>query len=553
MRITIAQLNPVVGDLSGNLDRLEHLLAREGAGTDLVVLPELYLTGYPPFGLLDKAWFRQQVSTALEHLRGLSARYRETAILVGAAVPRATETGKGWYNSALLYAGGELLWAQDKATLPAYDLFNEAAYFQSGQPAPVVTLNGKRLGVVIGEDLWTLASATRAELEPSPLLTELAAQTGLIINLAAYPFYSGWEDKLYRFGAACAQRFQIPFLFVNQVGANEELIFCGQSLLVSADGTTRYVAPSFQEAVAVVDLDAEESPADQSAVPARPSARRMVYDALVLGIRDYARKTGFTKAVIGLSGGIDSALVCCLAAEALGPENVLAVTMPSPFSSVGSVEDSRVLAQNLGIDFKMIPITAFFQSFLTGLRPYIGHPNGPHDTTEENLQARIRANILMALSNKYGYLVLSAGNKSEMMVGYSTLNGVDLSGGLAVLADVPKTIVYELATEANREREVIPVEIITKPPSAELRPDQLDQDTLPPYPILDRVLALYLDENWTPDEIKAAGFAVETVDWVIKAVHRSEYKRRQTAPGLRVTTNPLGPKRRLPVAGKLQI
>ena len=552
MRITIAQLNPVVGDLSGNLDRIEHLLAREAAGSDLLVLPELYLTGYPPFGLLDKAWFRQQISAAQEHLRYLSARYRKTAILVGAPTPRADGAGKGWYNSALLYVGGELLWTQNKATLPAYDPFNEAAYFQPGQPAPVVTFNGKRLGVVIGEDLWTMASATRAELEPSPLLTELAAQTGLIINLAAYPFYYGWEEKLYRFGAACAQRFGIPFLFVNQVGANEETIFSGQSLLFNGDGTAHYVAPAFQETVAVVDLEAETFSGAMSASPSLPSARRMIYDALVLGIRDYARKTGFTKTVIGLSGGIDSAVVCCLAAEALGPQNVLAVTMPSPYSSVGSVEDSRVLAGNLGIDFQVIPITSFFQSFLTGLRPYIGHPNGPHDTTEENLQARIRANILLALSNKYGYLVLSAGNKSELMVGYSTLNGVDLCGGLAVLADVPKTMVYELAKEVNREREVIPEAIMTKPPSAELRPDQLDQDTLPPYPILDRILALYLDENWTPAEIKAAGFAAETVDWVIKAVHRSEYKRRQMAPGLRVTTNPLGPKRRLPIAGKFE-
>lgn len=549
MRIAIAQLNPFVGDLQGNLDRLESLLAQEGATSDLVVLPELYLTGYPPFGLLEKEWFRQQVTAALERLRQLSARYPETAILVGAPRPTRTDTGKGWHNSAFLFGGGELLMAQDKTTLPAYDLFNEAAYFLPGQPAVVVTLKGKRLGIIVGEDLWTLASGTAAELTPSPLLTELVAQTELIINLAAYPFYYGWEDKLYRFGAACAQRFRRPFLFVNQVGANEEMIFSGQSLFFSSEGTPRYIGPAFQEAVVVVDLQAEAA----SPLPSRPSALRMVYDALVLGIRDYARKTGFTKATFGLSGGIDSALVCCLAAAALGPENVLAVAMPSPYSSVGSVEDSRVLAQNLGVEFKVIPITSFFENFLTGLKPYLGPQKNPHDTTEENLQARIRANILLALSNKHGYLVLSAANKSELMVGYSTLNGVDLIGGLAVLADVPKTMVYQLAAEINREQEVIPAAIITKPPSAELRPDQLDEDTLPPYPILDQVLALYLNENRTPEEIKAAGFAGETVDWIIKAVHRSEYKRRQVAPGLQVTTNPLGPKRRLPVAGRFGI
>lgn len=551
MRITVAQLNPVVGDVKGNLARIEGLMADEDDRGNLLVLPELYLTGYPPFGLLEKGWFRQQVSETLAQLPALSSRYPETAILVGAPTPIAAGTGREWHNSALLYAGGELLLTLDKALLPAYDLFNEAAYFQPGETekASVVNYNGKRLGVIIGEDLWTVSSALETELIPSPRLTELAAQSEVIISLGAYPFYYGWDDKLYRFGATCACRFRTPFLFVNQVGANEETIFSGQSLFFNEEGTPLYVAPSFQEAVALVDPG--EKPSARQ-VP-RPSGLRAVYDGLILGIRDYARKTGFTKATLGLSGGIDSALVCCLAAEALGPENVLAVAMPSPYSSAGSVEDSRVLAENLGVEFKVIPITPFFQTFLTGLAPYLTSQKDATDTTEENLQARIRANILLALSNKYGYLVLGAGNKSELMVGYCTLNGVDMIGGLGVLSDVPKTMVYELAAVVNREREVIPTVIMTKPPSAELRPGQTDSDTLPPYPILDRVLTLYLDENRTPEEISAEGFSVETVAWIIRTFHRTEYKRRQTAPGLRVTTNPLGPQRRLPVAGRLEI
>ncbi|NLY91433.1 MAG: NAD+ synthase [Firmicutes bacterium] len=549
MKIVLAQLNPVIGDLAGNLDRIEQLLATAGATADLLVLPELYLTGYPPYGLLEKRWFRGQVEAALARLEAISARYPETGILVGAPTPAPGDSSPTWYNSALFLAGGKRMATQNKGFLPPYDLFNEAVYFQPGSSASVVNFKGKRLGIIIGEDLWARASASQEELVPSPFLTGIADRCDLVVTLAAYPFIDGWTDQLYRFGAASARRFRRPFLLVNQVGANEELIFSGESFLFNPEGAPLFVAPAFQEAVAVVDPEGSPSPH----ITPRPPARQAIYKALILGIRDYARKNGFTKAVLGLSGGIDSAVVCCLAAAALGPENVLAVTMPSPYSSVGSVEDSRQLAATLGVGFMEIPITPYFQAYLEGLAPFIGPARNPGDTTEENIQARIRANILMALSNRYGYLVLGAGNKSELMVGYCTLNGVDMTGGLGVLSDVPKTMVYELAAEINQGREVIPAAIITKPPSAELRPDQTDQDTLPPYPILDRVLKLYLDENRTPEEITAQGFNRETVAWIIKAVHRTEYKRRQVVPGLRVTTNPLGPRYRLPVGGKIQI
>ncbi len=547
MKITIAQLNPVIGDLAGNLDRIEGLLVTEGAPAELLVLPELYLTGYPPYGLLEKRWFRGQVAEALARLTALSARHPETGILVGAPTPALGDSGRPWHNSALFLAGGKFLATENKGFLPPYDLFNEADYFQPGKTASVVNFKGKSLGVIIGEDLWTPASAKEEALRPSPFLTKIAARSDLVVALAAYPFADGWTDKLYRFGAACARGFRKPFLLVNQVGANEELIFAGESFLFNPEGVPLYVAPAFQEAVAEVDPEGSPPPC----LTPRPSARQAVYKALVLGIKDYARKNGFTKAVLGLSGGIDSAVVCCLAAAALGPENVLAVTMPSPYSSVGSVADSRRLAENLGVGFCEIPITSLFQAYLDGLAPFLGTEQNPGDTTEENIQTRIRANILMALSNKYGYLVLGAGNKSELMVGYCTLNGVDTTGGLGVLSDVPKTMVYELAAEINQEEEIIPATIITKPPSAELRPDQTDEDTLPPYPILDRVLKLYLDENQTPEEITAQGFSRETMAWIIKAVHRTEYKRRQVAPGLRVTTNSLRPRYRLPVGGKI--
>jgi NAD+ synthase (glutamine-hydrolysing) len=548
MKITIGQLNPLIGDLAGNITRIEQLLATEAASADLLVLPELYLTGYPPHGLLGKRWFQREVDTGLTRLQALSARYPETGILLGAPTPIALGVDRPcpWYNSALFFAGGKLLGTHNKSYLPPYPSFNEAAYFQPGSSSSIVNFKGKRLGIMIGEDLWLPSSASEAELLPSPLLTALAAECDLIITLAALPFFAAGNDQLYRFGAACARRFRKPFLLVNQVGANEELVFKGESLFFNAEGTPLLVAPSFREAVILVDSEATPPPQ----LPSRPSVSRAVYEALVLGIRDYARKTGFTKAALGLSGGIDSAVVCCLAAAALGPEKVLAVSMPSPYTSPASIMEARILAENLGVGFQEIPITPLLQAYLHALTPYLGSKKEAGDTTEENLQARIRANILMALSNKYGYLVLGAGNKSELMVGYCTLNGVDMIGGLGVLSDVPKTMVYELAAEINQEHEVIPVATIKKPPSAELRPDQTDTDTLPPYPVLDPILAQYLDQNRTREEIIAQGFASETVTWVLQTVHRTAYKRRQAAPGLRVTTNPLGAAPRLPVVGK---
>ncbi len=548
MKITIGQLNPVVGDIEGNSGRIRSLLAQEAGKADLIVLPELFLSGYPPLGLLTKEWFQQGINKALQELVDCSARYPQTGILVG--LPRTGEDGgrRVLYNSAVLIYRGLIHFTQDKTALPAYDLFDETAYFQPAAQFSTVQFKDQALGVLIGEDLWAEAlpspSGTGSSLQSS--LSQLAGQADLIINLAAFPFYMGGVEELYTRASERARRLQTPLLLVNQVGANDEFVFPGQSMLFNADGEPLLVAPAFQEFTMTVDpaaLTPLTGPRWQPAIST-------VHDALVLGIKDYCRKSGFRQAVLGLSGGIDSAVVCCLAAEALGSENVLALSLPSPYSSAASIEDAAQLAARLGVQFAVVPISRLYQETLDLLYRHWSAEPGAIGLAEENLQARIRTNILMAYSNKFGYLVLTAGNLSELLVGYCTLYGADMSGGLAVLSDLTKTLVYELAAELNRDREIIPERIIKKAPSAELRPDQRDQDTLPPYPLLDQILQLYTVENLSPDQIVARGFPAEMVNWVIRAVHRSEFKRRQALPGLRVIRNPLHRWARLPVAGR---
>lgn len=548
MKITIGQLNPVVGDVEGNSERLRRLLAQEVGRTDLIVLPELFLTGYPPLDLLTKEWFRQKVATALRELVDLSAHYPQTGILVGAPRPAEGNNDRVLRNSAVLLYRGTVHFTQDKSVLPAYDLFDETSYFQPATQVSTVTFKGLKLGLIVGEDLWSGAplAAPGPFLSAGNPLAELAGKADLIINIAAFPFYMGWAEKLYHLVADCARLYQTPLLLVNQVGANDEQVFHGQSMIFNAQGEPLLVAPSFQEYTTTVEISTLTPQLDLKL----QSAIGMVHDALVLGIRDYCRKTGFSRVVLGLSGGIDSAVVCCLAAEAVGSENVLALSLPSPYSPPASVDDAAQLARRLEVKFDVVPISSLYQESLDILyRHWSGAPNGS-GLTEENLQARIRTNILMAYSNKFGYLVLVAGNLSELLVGYCTLYGVDMSGGISVLSDLSKTLVYQLAAELNQDRELIPEAIINKAPSAELRPDQVDQDTLPSYPLLDQILRLYTEENRSPKEMIALGFTPEMVDWVIKAVHRSEYKRRLALPGLRVIRNPLNRRARLPVAGR---
>jgi len=545
MKVTLAQLNPTIGDFTGNLAKVEQTLTACAADApDLVVFPELFLTGYPPRDLLERMWFVHQAQEAVDTLLAISRRYPQIGILVGAPLPTGRPTGKGLYNTALLIQDGRVLFRQNKSLLPTYDVFDEARYFDPAPEVGVVPFRGEVLGISICEDAWTDPELwLRLPYDSDPIAKLAAAGATLLLNISASPFWVGKEGIRYRLVSNHARKYGLPFLFVNQVGANDELIFDGRSLFVDGNGRPVNVLPAFAEQVQTVDT--RSTAPDDGYVP--QPAIETIYQALLLGIRDYTRKTGFRQVVLGLSGGIDSAVTCCLAVAALGRENVLGVTMPSPYSSAGSIEDSRQLAGNLGIRFQVIPIADVYAAYLEMLKPAFA--GRPADVTEENVQARIRGNVLMALSNKFGYLVLTTGNKSELAVGYCTLYG-DMSGGLAVIADVPKTLVYELARYINRDGEIIPQACLTKPPSAELRPNQTDQDTLPPYDVLDGILQLYVDEGMSLAEIVARGYDRETVAWVLRAVDRNEYKRWQAAPGLKVTSKAFGMGRRMPVAAK---
>ncbi|MDD2904165.1 MAG: NAD+ synthase [Syntrophales bacterium] len=544
MKITLAQLNPIVGDISGNLRKVTGTLAKYAAVSDLIIFSELFLVGYPPRDLLEKPALIEATMAAVRELLAVSRSFPQTGVLVGAAMPTGLDTGKGLNNCALLIQGGEILFRQNKSLLPTYDVFDETRHFAPAARVEVFPFKGEILGLSICEDAWYDPELWTRCLYPFDPI-EVMAQKGatLLINISSSPFQVGKEEVRFHLLHNHSKKFGLPFIYLNQVGGNDELIFDGRSLVLDSQGAPILVLPAFQEAVAYVD----------PALAAQPGAYEpleeiaSVHDALVLGVRDYLHKCGFSQAVVGLSGGVDSAVTCCLAQRALGKDNVLGVLMPSPYSSEGSIRDSRQLVQNLGIACKEIPITPIYRAYLESLQEHLQVEK--IGVALENIQARIRGNLLMALSNEFGYLVLSTGNKSEMAVGYCTLYG-DMSGGLSVLADVPKTMVYQLARYLNRERTLIPEEIINKAPSAELRPDQKDQDTLPPYDVLDQIMNYYLTEGYCFREIAGLGFVPETVRWVIRAIDRSEYKRRQAAPGLKITSKAFGMGRRIPIAAR---
>lgn len=545
MKVTICQLNPIVGDVAGNLSRIKETLKRtKDEKPDLVVFPELFLTGYPPLDLLERDWFLDQVRGGVEEMVRISSGYPQSGIIFGAPRPTKKDTGRGLYNSAFFVYQGKIEFIQHKSLLPTYDVFDEARYFDQAPEIKIFKFKNEVIGISICEDAWTTAElwARRYyDFDPIQVLARRGAR--IMINIAASPFSIGKEEVRFKLIREHAQKYKVNFLFVNQVGGNDELIFDGTSMVVNDRGEITAYLPSFREDIKTIDLRGDPAirefhPLDQI---------ESVYRALVLGLSDYARKTGFQKALIGLSGGLDSAVVASLARDALGAQNVLGITMPGPFSSVGSVADSERLVQNLGIGFKSIGINDINAEYLKTLKDHFGGRTA--DIAEENIQARIRGNLLMAFSNKFGYLVLATGNKSEISVGYCTLYG-DMSGGLSLIADVPKTMVYKLAAFINRQQEIIPRAIIDKPPSAELRPNQTDQDTLPPYEVLDQILQWHVEEGLDRDEIAKKGFDVQVVDWVIKAVKKNEFKRRQAAPGLKVTSKAFGPGRRMPVAAK---
>ncbi len=561
MKIALAQIDPTVGDFTGNLAKIVDASRRAAElGARLTVFSELAICGYPPADFLEKPSFLARCRVAVDELAE-ATRNLPTAVLAGVALPAHGRSGssssgpadpcsldgKPAVNAAVLLDRGRLLLEQHKRLLPFYDVFDEQRYFSPSAPQKVIDFDGVRLAVTICEDAWNDKNFWPRRLYTVDPIEELMRQhPSLHINLSSSPFWHSKRAIRREMLAAIARRDHIPVLMCNQVGGNDSLIFDGSSLALNGCGQLIAQAASFREDLVVVD----PFTAPPIAAP-EDNDTEAAYRALVLGTRDYVRKCGFRQVIVGLSGGIDSALVAAIAAEALGPENVLAVGMPSPYSSPGSVADSRQLAANLGIRFETIDIGALFAEFLRALAPIF--TGRKEDITEENIQPRIRGTLLMALSNKFGALVLTTGNKSEMAVGYCTLYG-DMVGALAVIGDLVKTRVYAVCRWLNREREIIPEAILNKPPSAELRPGQMDTDSLPPYDVLDPIVEAYVERYETPEHIAAEnGFSLDLVQQVVHLIERSEYKRQQAAPVLKVTAKSFGMGRRFPIAVKVQV
>ncbi len=538
MRIGLAQINPVVGDFAANSAKIlaayRDLVAR---GAEIVLTPELALPGYPPQDLLFKNQFVPRNIAALE---ALHTQVGDTPILVG-YVDVNTGHGRPFRNAAAILQRGQPVRKIFKTLLPTYDVFDESRYFEPAEICTPLDIAGHCCGVTICEDIWSRDYLQRQLYDRDPLAEHVAQGAKIILNLSASPFEVGKPRRRFDMLSARARAHRIPIAYCNTIGGNDELIFDGNSLAISETGAYLAQLPSFSEQNALVEIQ----PTSSIEHPIFPSDEADLFAALVLGTRDYFAKCGFRSAVLGLSGGIDSAVTAVIAAAALGKENVLGVTMPTRYSSDGSVGDSLALASTLGIRCLTIPIEKSFTAFKEQMTPFFD--GKPEDVTEENMQPRLRGMTLMALSNKFGHLLLTTGNKSELAVGYCTLYG-DMCGGLAVISDVPKMMIYRLARWLNRDREIIPAATIEKPPSAELRPNQRDQDTLPPYEILDPILELLVEENLDPDEIIARGFAAETVRWVVRKVAQNEYKRAQAVPGLKVTSKAFGAGRKMPVA-----
>ncbi|MGK5593911.1 MAG: NAD+ synthase [Parachlamydiaceae bacterium] len=541
-RLLAIQMNPTIADIRGNTKKIiSGIQKAQRENCHLVVFPELALTGYPPEDFLLLPEFILAVETALEAI--IEATEGITAV-VGTVRRNDTGREKPLFNSAAIIKNKQLLGYQDKSLLPTYDVFDERRYFEPAHDTKIWTIDQYHIAITICEDLWQQSMALKNEMyTKDPLQAFEGKQVDLLLNLSASPFHLGkFYDRL-KVCSRAAKTLQCPVILTNQIGGNDSLVFDGHSLYVSSQGQLLDMAKGFCEDQLLVDL--QQTP---TAISYHPDEMANLYQALVLGLRDYFTKSGFSKACLGLSGGIDSALVACLAVEALGPENVLAVLMPSRFSSKDSIEDASVLADHLQIKTSCIPIEGPFSAYLELLEPHF--ENRAYDVAEENIQARIRGMILMALSNKLCYIVLSTGNKSELAMGYSTLYG-DMCGGLGVINDVSKTQVYALAKWINRDKEVIPQNTINKAPSAELRPNQKDSDTLPDYTIIDNVLKEYLENYLSAQEIaKKHGYDLALVENLIIKIHHNEYKRRQSPPGLRVTEKAFSVGRRFPIVQK---
>jgi NAD+ synthase (glutamine-hydrolysing) len=543
MKIGFAQINPTVGDLRGNFEKIAGAydqLAR--AGADIVIAPELAVTGYPPQDLVFKSRFVPENLAVLDQLQ---KRLNKPALLVG-FVDRNEGRGKPFHNAAALLQAGEPLQKTHKSLLPTYDVFDEDRYFEPAREIAPLKFRGHRIGVTICEDIWTERYLPRPFYDVDPVRALVAQEAEMILNVSASPFSLRKPAVRREMISGLAGTYQRPIFYCNAVGGNDQLVFDGNSIAVNARGQLLAQLPAFEEASVIVDSENVQAPEIPSA-----DIVQELYSALRLGLRDYLAKCGFKSAVLGLSGGIDSAVVAAIAVDALGPNNVTGVSMPSQFSSRGSILDALALTKNLRIQCLEIPIADAFAVFKAQFKEVFA--GRTEDATEENMQARLRGMTLMALSNKFGHLVLSTGNKSELAVGYCTIYG-DMAGGLAVISDVPKTMIYELARFINSEAlrtdkgEIIPASTIEKPPSAELRPNQKDQDTLPPYDVLDAILRLHVEDNLSVAEIVAQGFDEKTVRWVQRRVDLNEYKRAQAAPGLKVTSRAFGVGRRMPIA-----
>jgi NAD+ synthase (glutamine-hydrolysing) len=546
VKIALGQINPTVGDFSGNAAKIiDYSRRAQASGAGLILFPELSVCGYPPRDLVERPSF---VARNRETVEQIAAQTNGIAVICGLVTPAHSETGKSVMNSAALLEEGKVAFVQSKMLLPTYDVFDEMRNFAPAKGQDLFSFCGNRMALTICEDAWNDKLFWPKRLYTvDPIETLIRAGGNFVLNISSSPFWIGKRELRRDMLVAIARHHKVPVALVNQVGGNDSLVFDGSSIVLNAEGNVIAQGKSFEEDLIYFDSKTLTGDIHQQIEGEEAS----VYAALVLGTRDYMRKCGFRQAIIGLSGGIDSALTAVIAADAVGPENVIGVGMPGPYSSPGSIEDARALAKNLGIRFELLSINRAFEAYRETLSEVFA--GRKEDVTEENIQSRARGTLLMALSNKFGAIVLSTGNKSELGVGYCTLYG-DMVGGLAVISDVPKTLVYRLSHYVNLRRSVIPEATLEKPPSAELRPNQKDSDSLPPYEILDAVLEDYVEAAHSAEQIAADhGFDLDVVRRVVRMVDRAEYKRQQAAPGIKISAKAFGYGRRFPIAAKSEV
>jgi NAD+ synthase (glutamine-hydrolysing) len=551
VKIALGQINPTVGDFSGNAAKIvEYSRRAQASGAGLILFSELSVCGYPPRDLVERPSF---VARNRETVEQIAAETGGIAVICGLVTPAHSETGKSAMNSAALLQDGRVAFVQSKMLLPTYDVFDEMRNFAPAKSQDLFSFCGNQMALTICEDAWNDKLFWPKRLYTvDPVEALVRAGGNFVLNISSSPFWIGKRELRRDMLAAIARHHKIPVALVNQVGGNDSLVFDGSSIVLNAEGKVIAQGRSFEEDLIYFDSKTlTRDPSEQDLHEQIEGEEASVYAALVLGTRDYMRKCGFKKAIIGLSGGIDSALTAVIAADAVGPDNVVGVGMPGPYSSPGSIEDARALAKNLGMRFELLSIDQTFDAYRQTLQKVF--EGRKEDVTEENIQSRARGTLLMALSNKFGAIVLSTGNKSELGVGYCTLYG-DMVGGLAVISDVPKTLVYRLSYYVNSRRAVIPQATLEKPPSAELRPNQKDSDSLPPYEILDAVLEDYVEDAHSAEQIAAdRGFDIELVRRVVRMVDRAEYKRQQAAPGIKISPKAFGYGRRFPIAAKSEV